>query len=82
MGRKKKYCKSCDRRLDNPRKSFHKDNEDDVKRTTAYCEEHTWIYGHGCEPQWCEECGHLTIYLIEVTPESRKMTPKFDRKKK
>ena len=79
---KKKYCKSCDWRLDNSRKSFHKDNKEDVKRTTAYCEEHTWIYGHGCEPQWCEECGHLTMYLIEVTPESRKMTPKFDRKKK
>ena len=82
MARKKTYCKSCDWRLDYPGKSFHKDNKEDVKRTTAYCEKHTWTYGHECEPQWCEECGHLTIYLVQVTEESRKMTPKFDRKKK
>ena len=82
MGRKKQYCKSCDWRLDDSTKSFHKDNETDVKRTTAYCEEHTWTYGHECEPLWCDECGHLTIYQVIVTAESRKMTPKFDRKKK
>ena len=39
-------------------------------------------YGDECEPQWCEECGHLTIYQITVTEKSRKMTPKFDRKKR
>ena len=30
----------------------------------------------------CEECGHLQIYEIIVTDKSRKMTPKFDRKKR
>ncbi len=85
MGRKKKYCKTCDWELDifeikNP--SFHKDNKLDVKRAKDYCERHTWTYGHECEPLWCEECGHLTIYQVIVTEESRKMTPKFDRKKK
>ena len=80
MGRKKQYCKSCDWEREYP--TFHKDNETDVKRTKDYCENHTWIYGHECEPLWCDECGHLTIYQVIVTKESRKITPKFDRKKK
>ena len=70
MGRKKKYCKTCDWELDifeieNP--SFHKDNKLDVKRAKDYCETHTWTYGHECEPLWCDECGHLTIYQVIVT---------------
>jgi len=85
MGRKKEYCKSCDWELDNHKKeysSFHKDSEIDIKRTKNYCEEHTLTYGHECEPLWCDECGYLTIYQVIVTDKSRKMTPKFDRKKK
>ena len=42
MGRKKQYCKSCDWTLDDSRKSFHKDNETDVKRTKDYCENHNY----------------------------------------
>ena len=85
MGRKKKYCNSCDWELDSweeEHPTFHKGNEFDVKRAKDYCEKHTQIYGSECGPQWCKECGHLTIYLVQVTEESRKMTPKFDRKKK
>mgnify|MGYP005834609231 CR=1 FL=1 len=85
MGRKKQYCKSCDWELDIQEEkypSFHKDNESDVKRTNDYCERHTWTYGSECTPQWCEECGHLTIYQVTLTEKSKKMTPNFDRKRK
>ena len=85
MGKKKTYCNSCDWELDSwegGHPSLHKDNKIDVKMTKNYCENHTTIYGSDCKPQWCKECGHLTIYQITVTEKSRKMTPKFDRKKK
>jgi len=85
MGKKKTYCNSCDWELDSWEEdypSLHKNNKIDVKMTKSYCENHTTIYGHDCKPIWCKECGHLKIYQIIVTEKSRKMTPKFDRKKK
>ena len=80
---KKKICKTCDWRLDNGREFpiFHKDNEEDVRLAKEYCKEHTFVYSHECEPQWCEECGHLTIYQAIVTEASRKSTPNFDKRK-
>ena len=81
---RKKKCNTCDWRLDSGREFpiFHKDNKDDVRLAKEYCEDHERIYGSLCEPVWCDECGHLRIYSITVTDKSRKMTPKFDRKKK
>ena len=80
---KKKSCNTCDWRFDSGRELpvLHKDIRQDVKLAKEYCEEHTFVYGHGCEPQWCEECGHLTIYQATVTEASRKLTPKFDKRK-
>ena len=85
MGRKKTYCDNCDWELDkfeseNP--SLHKKNKIDKKLTKEYCEDHERIYGSKCKPIWCKECGHIYIYEIIVTDKSRKMTPKFDRKKR
>ena len=81
---RKKKCNTCDWRLDSGREFpiFHKDNEEDVRLAKEYCEEHERIYGHECTPIWCEECGHLKIYEIIVTEKSRKMTPKFDKKRR
>ena len=59
-----------------------RDIEEDVKLAKEYCEDHERIYGSKCTPKWCKECGHLHIYEIIVTDKSRKMTPKFDRKKR
>ena len=70
MGRKKKYCKSCDWELCEWEKeypTFHKDIEFDVKRAKDYCEEHELTYSnHKCKPCWCGDCGYLTKYEIEV----------------
>ena len=63
--------------IDRPEK-----NKKDIKSTKEYCEEHERIYGSDCTPKWCEECGHLRIYEIIVTDKSRKITPKFDRRKR
>ena len=85
MGRKKTYCNTCDWELDkfeSEHPSLHKKNEIDLKLTKEYCEDHERIYGSLCTPKWCEECGHLRIYEIIVTEKSRKMTPKFDRRKR
>ena len=85
MGRKKTYCNTCDWELDkfeSEHPSLHKKNKIDIKLTKEYCEEHERIYGSLCTPKWCKECGHLQIYEIIVTEKSRKITPKFDRRKR
>ena len=85
MKNKKKYCDTCDWELDIHEEeypSLHKKNKKDRELTKEYCEDHERIYGSLCEPVWCDECGHLRIYSITVTDKSRKMTPKFDRKRK
>ena len=85
MGRKKTYCNTCDWELDKFEEeypSMHNKNKRDVELAKDHCEEHERIYGSLCEPKWCKECGHLHIYEITVTDKSRKMTPKFDRRKR
>ena len=85
MSKKKTYCKSCDWELDSwERKhpTFHKGNKIDIKRTTDYCEKHTFIYGDECKPIWCRGCDHLKIYEVTVTEKSRNITPNFDKKRK
>ena len=87
MARKKKklWCDTCDWELDRFEEEYpssHKKNKIDVKRAKEYCEDHERIYGSKCKPIWCEECGHLKIYEIIVTDKSRKMTHKFDRRKR
>ena len=79
---KKKICKTCDWRLDSGREFpiFHKDNERDVELAQEYCKDHTSTYGGECEPLWCEECGHLTIYQVKIT-ETSKENPNFDNRK-
>ena len=83
--KKKDYCDTCDWELDDYEKespSLHKKNKRDRELTKEYCEDHKRIYGSKCKPIWCEECGYLDIYQVTITDKSRKMTPKFDRKKK
>ena len=83
--KKKTYCDTCDWELDKfetEHPSMHKKSIVDKKLAKEYCEDHERIYGSLCEPVWCDECGHLRIYSITVTDKSRKMTPKFDRKRK
>ena len=79
---RKKKSNTCDWRLDSGREFpiFHKDNEEDVRLAKEYCEDHTRTYGGECEPQWCEECGHLTIYQVKIT-ETSKENPNFDKRK-
>jgi predicted Zn-ribbon and HTH transcriptional regulator len=78
---KKKSCKTCGWKFDNGRELpiLHKDNEEDVRLANEYCKEHTFIYGHECEPIWCEKCGHLDMYLATVSENSKE--PKFDKRK-
>ena len=85
MARKKTYCNTCDWELDEFEKeypSMYKKNKRDVELAKEYCEDHERIYGSKCRPKWCKGCGHLHIYEIIVTDKSRKMTPKFDKKKR
>jgi len=79
---KKKICKTCGWRFDNDRELsvLHKENKSDNRLAKEYCEEHTFIYGHECEPQWCEECGHLDIYLVSIS-ETTKENPNFEKKR-
>ena len=70
MGRKKKYCKSCDWELCEWEKeypTFHKDIEFDVKRAKDYCEEHEMLYSNTrCKPLWRKCCGILDHYVITI----------------
>jgi len=80
----KKYCNTCSWELSKHEvryPSLHKKNKIDRERAKKYCEDHERVYGSLCTPIWCEECGHLKIYKIMITEKSRKMTPKFDKRK-
>ena len=79
---KKKICKTCDWRLDSGRELpiLHKENPRDVEMAMEYCDEHTFVYGGKCKPIWCDECGHLDIYLVNIS-ETTKENPNFEKKR-
>ena len=70
MEEKENICNKCSQ----PEKfdQLNKNNKKDIKSANKYCKEHLQSYSShkGCKPEWCEECGLLINYLIQITYET------------
>ena len=67
--RKSKVCKTCSRNTKNleKRNLMRFLNLYDQELAKNYCKDHETKYGdHKCEPIWCEDCGFLIKYEIEI----------------
>ncbi|MBC8437086.1 hypothetical protein H8D85_02060 [bacterium] len=66
---KENLCEGCGEA--HSKQALNKKNNADIDSANLYCQGHLTRYSnHSIKPIWCEDCGQLEIYQINVLSKS------------